>query len=164
MSLESFWGFPSLGLSSMSAILPRVKVLFVCMCVGVHLVLCDWSTLTATLVLTKWHPFLSWFLLLPQGHCWEAGHRSPCSRDPSNLPLLVWEIVVQQLVVILVCQWEEVRSRSFSAMLALSHHNNSFKTIVGGFPGGAVVKNPPANAGDTGSSPGPGKSHMPQSN
>ena len=32
------------------------------------------------------------------------------------------------------------------------------------FPGGAVVKNPPANAGDTGSSPGPGRSHMPQSN
>ena len=30
----------------------------------------------------------------------------------------------------------------------------------GGFPGGAVVKNPPANAGDTGSSPGPGRSHM----
>ena len=25
-----------------------------------------------------------------------------------------------------------------------------------GFPGGAVVKNLPANAGDTGSSPGPG--------
>ena len=34
----------------------------------------------------------------------------------------------------------------------------------GDFPGGAVVKNPPANAGDTGSSPGPGRSHMPQSN
>ena len=33
-----------------------------------------------------------------------------------------------------------------------------------GFPGGAVVKNPPANAGDRGSSPGPGRSHMPQSN
>ena len=30
----------------------------------------------------------------------------------------------------------------------------------GDFPGGAVVKNPPANAGDTGSSPGPGRSHM----
>ena len=28
----------------------------------------------------------------------------------------------------------------------------------------AVVKNPPANAGDTGWSPGPGRSHMPQSN
>ena len=32
------------------------------------------------------------------------------------------------------------------------------------FPGGAVVKNPPANSGDMGSSPGPGRSHMPQSN
>ena len=35
---------------------------------------------------------------------------------------------------------------------------------TGGFPGGAVVKNPPANAGDTGLSPGPGRSHMPWSN
>ena len=33
-----------------------------------------------------------------------------------------------------------------------------------GFPVGAVVKKPPANAGDTGSSPGPGRSHMPRSN
>ena len=32
-----------------------------------------------------------------------------------------------------------------------------------GFPGGAVVENLPANAGDTGSSPGLGGSHMPQS-
>ena len=32
------------------------------------------------------------------------------------------------------------------------------------FPGGTVVKNPPANAGDTGSSPGPGRSHVPRSN
>ena len=32
------------------------------------------------------------------------------------------------------------------------------------FPGGTVVKNPPANAGDTGSSPGPGRSHVPWSN
>ena len=32
-----------------------------------------------------------------------------------------------------------------------------------GFPGGAVVKNPPANAGDTGLIPGPGRSHMPRS-
>ena len=29
-----------------------------------------------------------------------------------------------------------------------------------GFPGGAVVKNPPASAGDAGSSPGLGRSHM----
>ena len=33
----------------------------------------------------------------------------------------------------------------------------------GGF-GGSVVKNPGANVGDTGSIPGPGRSHMPRSN
>ena len=38
------------------------------------------------------------------------------------------------------------------------------RLLLLGFPGGAVVKNPPANAGDTGSSPGPGRSHMPRSN
>ena len=32
------------------------------------------------------------------------------------------------------------------------------------FPGGEVVKNPPDKAGNTGSSPGPGRSHMPRSN
>ena len=34
----------------------------------------------------------------------------------------------------------------------------------GGFPGGAVVENLPANAGDASSSPGLGRSHMPRSN
>ena len=38
------------------------------------------------------------------------------------------------------------------------------KEMDRGLPGGAVVENPPANAGDTGSMPGPGRSHMPQSN
>ena len=32
------------------------------------------------------------------------------------------------------------------------------------FPGGTVVKNPPANAGDMGLIPGPGGSHMLWSN
>ena len=36
--------------------------------------------------------------------------------------------------------------------------------VLGGFPGGTVVENLPANAGDTGSSPGLGRSHMLQSN
>ena len=33
-----------------------------------------------------------------------------------------------------------------------------------GFPGGVVVKNPPATAGDMGLSPGPGRYHMPRKN
>ena len=32
--------------------------------------------------------------------------------------------------------------------------------FIGRLPGGSVVKNPPANARDTGSIPGPGSSHM----
>ena len=40
----------------------------------------------------------------------------------------------------------------------------SLKHEFKGFPGGAVVENMPANAGDTGSSPGLGSSHMPWSN
>ena len=38
------------------------------------------------------------------------------------------------------------------------------KSVLEGFRGGAVVENLPANAGDTGSSPGLGRSHMPRSN
>ena len=41
---------------------------------------------------------------------------------------------------------------------------SSVKKQLEGFPGGTVVKNPPANVGDTGLSPGPGRSHMPRSN
>ena len=40
----------------------------------------------------------------------------------------------------------------------------TFKKTLWGFPGGAVVESLPANAGDMGSSPGLGGSHMPRSN
>ena len=36
------------------------------------------------------------------------------------------------------------------------------KTHILGFLGGAVVESPPADAGDAGSCPGPGRSHMPR--
>ena len=39
----------------------------------------------------------------------------------------------------------------------------NIKIVVRGFPGSAVVENLPANAGDMGSSPGLGGSHMPRS-
>ena len=42
--------------------------------------------------------------------------------------------------------------------------NQKKKTQHRDFPGGTVVKNPPANAGNTGSSPGLGRFHMPRSN
>ena len=45
-----------------------------------------------------------------------------------------------------------------------SQQITSKKKVVMGFPGGAVVENLPANAGNTGSSPGLGRSHVPWSN
>ena len=50
---------------------------------------------------------------------------------------------------------------SHTSVFAMIHR---LKVVRMGFPGGAVAKNPPANAGDTGSSPVPGRSHRPQSN
>ena len=44
------------------------------------------------------------------------------------------------------------------------NHSTVYQTERVGFPGGSVVKNPPVNAGNTGSTPDPGRSHMSQSN
>ena len=50
----------------------------------------------------------------------------------------------------------------------LAHQNSGpvkpTKKIPGGFPGGLVVKNPPANVGDMGLRPGLERSHMLQGN
>ena len=43
------------------------------------------------------------------------------------------------------------------------YHNTIVILKMEGFPGGAVVESLPANAGDTGSSPGLGRTHMPHS-
>ena len=43
-------------------------------------------------------------------------------------------------------------------------YSMSHLKLCWGFPGGAVVRNPPASAGDMGWSPGLGRSHMPRSN
>ena len=53
---------------------------------------------------------------------------------------------------------------SNSQSLILPKEINKLKKKKLSFPGGAVVENLPANAGDTGLSPGLGRSHMPRSN
>ena len=53
---------------------------------------------------------------------------------------------------------------SFQKQLRLGSKKYSLKAVTRGFPGGAVVENLPAHAGDTGLSPGLGRSHMPRSN
>ena len=55
-------------------------------------------------------------------------------------------------------------SRIYKELLGLNNKKTmEFKNGNEGFPGGAVVEGLPANAGDTGSSPGLGRSHMPRS-
>ena len=51
-----------------------------------------------------------------------------------------------------------------NTMAKLGRSSDIVKDETGDFPGGAVVENLPANAGDTGSSPGLAGSHMPRSN
>ena len=46
----------------------------------------------------------------------------------------------------------------------LGNRDSAIKNLLRDFPGGPVVKNPPANAGDTGFIPGPGRPHMPWNN
>ena len=48
-------------------------------------------------------------------------------------------------------------------MLAAQVSNLFWSNALGqGFPGGSVVKNPPANAEDMGSTPDPGRSYLPR--
>ena len=62
--------------------------------------------------------------------------------------------------------WSWVSSANLSKSFPHSEPQLSLsvKRDAKGFPSGAVVENLPANAGDTGSSPGPVRSHMPRSN
>ena len=65
--------------------------------------------------------------------------------------------------------WDPDANKSTYEILRQYRHLNTdwlfyyIKKLLS-FPGGAVVKNLPANAGDTGSRPGPGRSHMLRTN
>ena len=61
---------------------------------------------------------------------------------------------------------EEEASEITGMSMCLSDRQRAppaLKNATPDFPGGAVLKNPPANAGDTGSIPARGRSHMPRS-
>ena len=51
-----------------------------------------------------------------------------------------------------------------SEMMPINCTDLAYERTVQGVPGGSVVKNPPASAGDTGSIPGPGRARMWQGN
>ena len=69
-------------------------------------------------------------------------------------------------VCVCVCVCACACARAHTRVDAEGEHSpdSHVKKPLEGFPGGAVVENLPANAGDTGSSPGLGRSHMLWSN
>ena len=87
-----------------------------------------------------------------------VGNRQRVSKvkTPGN------SLVVQWLRLGTFTAWAQVRSlvRELRSWKPCGAAKKKKKV---GFPGGAVVENPPANAGNTGSSPGLGRSHMPRS-
>ena len=94
----------------------------------------------------------------------EPGQRVPCNTEQStgragNGPESKQADDRQGLPA---CLWKEPRNAEPTS--SPSHPKMLLQERVGGFPGGAVVRNLPANAGDTGLSPGLGRSHMPRSN
>ena len=81
-----------------------------------------------------------------------------------TLALRGMKALVQPLIGRSNCPFSAVKAQSPNHWTTREFPDCSFsKTPLRDFPGGTVVKNPPANAGDMGSSPGLGRSHMPWS-
>ena len=81
------------------------------------------------------------------------------------LPTLPWAPgVLSGMCIILLTSGKAAHRRSSTPLSDESQFPLSKESCGEGFPGGSAVKNPPANAGDIGSIPDPGRSHVPQSN
>ena len=83
----------------------------------------------------------------------EKGFRSVHALSPSDL---------SSRQNALYCEWDANEIEPLGNRLQLRHvtFRSELNSDSLGFPGGSVVKNPPANAGDMGLIPGLGRSHM----
>ena len=143
-------------------------------------------TVSWTVILLQVMSFLSAFEIFPL--CWIYYHYRTIipGVDLFNLPSLRFAVFFQSEVSCLSVILKNLQplffalwtSRYAALVYFLTQSGSSIhvyrknykekrkkdeKQVSGGFPGGTVVKNLPANAGDTGSSPGMGRSHIPRS-
>ncbi|KAJ8787207.1 hypothetical protein J1605_005793 [Eschrichtius robustus] len=89
--------------------------------------------------------------------------RSDWAREPQLLSLRVWSLCSAAGEATIV-RGPRTAMKSGPRLPQLEKALAQKRRPNIGFPGGAVVENLPANAGNTGSSPGLGRSHMPRSN
>ena len=101
---------------------------------------------------TQWYFYLQLYLIL-SFHYIVINLTFKSWLYVSGIVLSLLQVITH--IILLTIPW----SKSYYDL-----HFTTYKTESLGFPGGAVVENPPANAGDTGSSPGLGRSHMPRGN
>ena len=82
-----------------------------------------------------------------------------------TIPFTIASKRVKYLGIKLPKEAKDLYSENYkTVMKEIKDDTNRWRNIPSlGFPGGAVVEGLPANAGDTGSSPGLGRSHMPRS-
>ena len=90
------------------------------------------------------HSIHVWFHSLTTWRCFQK--QSYLTNLPHSIPCLVWH-PAQSLASFNNISWTQ--------------YADCLKNANWDFPGGPVVKNPPANAGDTGLIPAPGRFHMP---
>ena len=124
---------------------------------------CDPSPLTPRsplLLLCKHGTMGKWELPVSTGVSLASLSYRVMERSPLAQPSLGILVIVKAHLR----TWPSFWSPTTLAAGGRAHLNGFRSPHFRDFPGGAVVGNLPANAGDTGSSPGPGRSHMPRSN
>ena len=94
------------------------------------------------------------------------------SPGPDGFTGEFYQIFREELTPILlkffqiIAEEETLPNSFYKATITLTPKpdRDTTKRKLQGFPGGSVVKNQPANSGDMGSNPVPGRSHIPRSN
>ena len=109
--------------------------------------------IVAGAVLSPAHGKLEW----SQAQALAIYHSQSWEKEKYLLFFLILNFYLKHPTPLYCPDWRESQQRETCAIILKNYR-------VRDFPGGAVVKNPPANAGDTGSSPSPGRSHVLRSN
>ena len=83
-----------------------------------------------------------------------------CNSALGYSPAWSWPFNIKNISLHEENTWSDSTNVFYSHTSSLLTRNVDLRHITWDFPGGTVDRNPPANAGDRGSSPSPGRFHM----